>query len=69
MRLETIYGKQTVSGRGVSTDVLEASAKAYLSAINRAVSRTGDAKRAARRPKAAAKRKKAKSSKAKRSSR
>ena len=69
VRLEAVCGKQTVSGRGVSTDVLEASAKAYLSAINRAVSRTGGAKRAKRRPKAAAKRKKAKAGKAKRSSR
>jgi len=68
VRLEAIYGKQTVSGRGVSTDVLEASAKAYLSAINRALNRAGRTKRAGR-PKAAAKRKKAKSGKAKRSSR
>ena len=69
VRLEALCGKQTVSGRGVSTDVLEASAKAYLSAINRAVSRTGGARRAKRRPKAAAKRNKPKSGKAKRSSR
>jgi len=69
VRLEAVCGKQTVSGRGVSTDILEASAKAYLSAINRAVSRPGAAKRARRRPKAAAKRKKAKPGKAKRSSR
>ncbi len=68
VRLEALCGKQTVSARGVSTDVLEASAKAYLSAINRAVSRAGGAKRA-KRPKAAAKRKRAKSGKAKRSSR
>ncbi len=68
VRLEAIYGKQTVSGRGVSTDVLEASAKAYLSAINRALNRAGRTKRAGR-PKAAAKRKRAKSGKAKRSSR
>ncbi len=68
VRLEALCGKQTVSARGVSTDVLEASAKAYLSAINRAVSRAGGAKRA-RRPKAAAKRKRAKSGKAKRSAR
>jgi 2-isopropylmalate synthase len=68
VRLEALCGKQTVLGRGVSTDILEASAKAYLSAINRAVSRAGGAKRA-RRPKAAAKRKKAKSGKAKRASR
>ncbi len=69
VRLEALCGKQTVSGRGVSTDVLEASAKAYLNAINRAISRTGGAKRAVRRPKAAAKRNKPKSGKAKRSSR
>ena len=65
-RLEAVCGKQAVSGRGVSTDILEASAKAYLSAINRAISRPGGAKRARRRPKAAAKRKKARSGKTKR---
>jgi len=64
-RLEAVFGNRTVSGRGVSTDILEASAKAYLSAINRAISRPGGAKRA-RRPKAAAKRKKARSGKTKR---
>jgi 2-isopropylmalate synthase len=30
---------QTVIGRGTSTDVIEASAKAYLNAINRVVGR------------------------------
>ncbi|MEE9154659.1 MAG: alpha-isopropylmalate synthase regulatory domain-containing protein, partial [candidate division NC10 bacterium] len=30
---------QTIIGRGTSTDVIEASAKAYLNAINRAVGR------------------------------
>ena len=29
------FGKETVSGRGASTDIIEASAKAYLSAINK----------------------------------
>jgi 2-isopropylmalate synthase len=36
-RLEVQCGDRTISVRGVSTDVLEASAKAYLSAINRAI--------------------------------
>ena len=44
VRLEAQYGERTVSGRGVSTDVLEASARAFLNAINRAVSREGGAK-------------------------
>ncbi len=39
VRLEAVCGKQTVSGRGVSTDILEASARAYLAAINRSISR------------------------------
>ncbi len=30
---------QTIIGRGTSTDVIEASAKAYLNAVNRAVGR------------------------------
>jgi len=29
------FGKETISGRGASTDVIEASAKAYLNAINK----------------------------------
>jgi 2-isopropylmalate synthase len=37
VRLEARHGGRTVSGRGVSTDILEASARAYLSAINRTV--------------------------------
>jgi len=68
VRLEALCGKQTVAGRGVSTDILEASAKAYLSAINRAVSRANAAKRV-RRTRAAVQRKKAKSGKAKRRTR
>ena len=38
VRLEVKAGKRLVSGRGASTDILEASARAYLSAINRVVS-------------------------------
>ncbi len=34
-RIEAQCGEKTVSARGVSTDILEASAKAYLGAINR----------------------------------
>jgi 2-isopropylmalate synthase len=34
-------GEYTVQGRGVSTDVLEASAKAYLSALNKLIVRRG----------------------------
>jgi len=34
-RIEAAAGKKTVSARGVSTDILEASARAYLGAINR----------------------------------
>jgi 2-isopropylmalate synthase len=37
-RIEAKVNGATVSGRGVSTDILEASAKAYLSVINRAIS-------------------------------
>jgi len=44
-RIEARCGGRTVSGRGVSTDILEASAKAYLNAINRIVG--GKAARAA----------------------
>jgi len=54
VRLEARYGNRAVSGRGVSTDVLEASARAFLNAINRAVSREGTGK--ARRPKTRRKR-------------
>ncbi|MCD5390536.1 2-isopropylmalate synthase, partial [candidate division NPL-UPA2 bacterium] len=32
-------GKQTVSGRGTSTDIIEASAKAYLNAVNKLIYR------------------------------
>jgi 2-isopropylmalate synthase len=35
-------GELYVRGRGVSTDVLEASARAYLDAINRLIRRKGD---------------------------
>jgi 2-isopropylmalate synthase len=38
VRLEARSGDRLVSGRGASTDILEASARAYLGAINRAVS-------------------------------
>lgn len=34
-------GKQTVSGRGTSTDIIEASAKAYLNAVNKLIYRRG----------------------------
>jgi 2-isopropylmalate synthase len=37
-RIEARHGDRTLSGRGVSTDILEAGAKAYLSVINRVVS-------------------------------
>jgi len=33
--IQVRHGKRTVRGRGVSTDVIEAAAKAYLSALNR----------------------------------
>jgi 2-isopropylmalate synthase len=39
VRLE--IGGSRLTGRGVSTDVVEASARAYLSAVNRAVRRQG----------------------------
>jgi len=55
-RIEAVHATGNVSGRGVSTDILEASAKAYLAAINRVLSRASG-RRAARRPKAAAKHK------------
>jgi 2-isopropylmalate synthase len=38
-RIEAQCGDRTVSARGVSTDILEASAKAYLGAINRILAR------------------------------
>ena len=38
-RVEAKVGDLIVTGRGVSTDILEASAKAWLAAINRAVSK------------------------------
>ena len=37
-RIEAKVNGETISGRGVSTDILEASARAYLSVINRAIS-------------------------------
>ncbi len=37
VRLEATYRGRAVSGRGVSTDVLEASARAFVGAINRAL--------------------------------
>jgi 2-isopropylmalate synthase len=46
-RLEARYGDRSVAARGVSTDILEASARAYLSAINRVLA-TRNAARAAR---------------------
>ena len=49
VRLEASHRGRTIPGRGVSTDILEASAKAYLNAINRALSRRG-AKKARRSP-------------------
>jgi 2-isopropylmalate synthase len=33
--VELVHSERKVRGRGVSTDILEASAKAYLAAINR----------------------------------
>ena len=56
-RLEAKCGDLTVSGRGVSTDILEASAKAYLGAINRVIGRR--AAKAAKAGKARGKGKKA----------
>jgi 2-isopropylmalate synthase len=35
--VKIIDNKQTFMGRGVSTDIIEASAKAYINAINRLV--------------------------------
>jgi 2-isopropylmalate synthase len=38
VRIEATCGGKTFSGRGASTDILEASARAYLSVINRVLS-------------------------------
>ncbi len=65
VRLEAAYDDRTVTGRGVSTDVLEASARAFVNCINRALSRdragkTGakkKTKKKAKRKRAASKRK------------
>lgn len=38
-----MQGEYAVQGRGVSTDVLEASARAYLRALNKLIARRGDA--------------------------
>jgi 2-isopropylmalate synthase len=48
-RLEARHGDRNVSGRGVSTDVLEASAKAYLGAINHVLGARAAAKKRRRR--------------------
>jgi 2-isopropylmalate synthase len=45
------FGEKEVAGRGASPDVLEASALAYVQAVNRAASRPGGRKRSARRRK------------------
>jgi len=65
VRLEASHRGRTIPGRGISTDILEASAKAYLNAINRALSRKGTAKAARRQAGAAAKKSKAKPKKRK----
>ncbi|MGB2998156.1 MAG: 2-isopropylmalate synthase [Phycisphaerae bacterium] len=65
VRLEAKHRERTISGRGVSTDILEASAKAYLNAINRALSRRGAKKARRRRAQSAAKKSKAKPKKRK----
>jgi 2-isopropylmalate synthase len=57
VRLEARYKERTVSGRGVSTDVLEASARAFVNAINRAVSREAQAKTPAKKSKGRIRRK------------
>ena len=57
VRLEARHGNKTVWGRGVSTDILEASAKAYLVAINRAVRQKAVAKMTAKRKRTAVKKK------------
>ncbi len=38
-RLEVVHEGRTLTGRGVSTDIIESAAKAYLSAINRVLAR------------------------------
>ncbi|MCI1695274.1 2-isopropylmalate synthase [Aneurinibacillus aneurinilyticus] len=43
VRLSQENGERTVQGRGVSTDILEASAKAYLGALNKLIARRSDA--------------------------
>ncbi|MBE3068870.1 MAG: hypothetical protein IMZ66_01400, partial [Planctomycetes bacterium] len=60
VRLEVLFGTRVLSGRGVSTDILEASAKAYLNAINRAAAVGRGAGRGAGRRKANAARGRAK---------
>jgi len=65
VRLEASHRGRTIPGRGVSTDILEASAKAYLNAINRALSRRGAKKARRRRAQSAAKKSKAKPKKRK----
>jgi 2-isopropylmalate synthase len=47
-RIEARHGGELVSVRGVSTDILEASARAYLGAINRVLSRRGGGRKAAK---------------------
>jgi len=37
VRVEIQFKGKTISGRGASTDILEASAKAYIDAINKAL--------------------------------
>ncbi|MDP6381290.1 MAG: alpha-isopropylmalate synthase regulatory domain-containing protein, partial [Phycisphaerae bacterium] len=60
-RVEVSYGEKITSGRGISTDTLEASAKAYLNAINRVISLRARPK--SRRAKASTKKKKTGSTK------
>ncbi|WP_280990929.1 2-isopropylmalate synthase [Kyrpidia tusciae] len=48
VRVQVRQGEAVVSGRGVSTDVLEASAKAYLDAVNRLAAGQGRSAGAAR---------------------
>jgi len=48
VRLEARHGDATVTGRGVSTDVLEASARAFVNCINRALARGRAGKTAAK---------------------
>jgi 2-isopropylmalate synthase len=44
VRLEACHGDTIIPGRGISTDILEASARAYLNAINTVVGRRDAAK-------------------------